>query len=250
MRNERLDHEPLDSPLLLEQSAELNALLRQHSEQIGDMMKLSSAKSSQVRDMVMNWSSDQAESIPAVDAFIGDIYSGLQVQAWSELDRSYAHRHLFILSGLYGMLRACDGIRPYRLEMGYKLPTGISMYAYWKAHADRLVQIIPNDTTHLINASSVEYTKALLPYTDLPVITPKFMTVSQKTGTPEFVTVHAKVARGAFARWIVQNQVESVEQLTKFAELNYRYDPARSSSTELVFVCKQFGGIGLSVRLT
>jgi cytoplasmic iron level regulating protein YaaA (DUF328/UPF0246 family) len=250
MRSERADYAPLDSPALRIQAVALAAIIKNHLDSVGDVMKLSPAKAAQVQKMWSEWSLDPATSIPAVDAFIGDIYSGLQVNKWSKDDREYAHKHLRILSGLYGMLRACDGVRPYRLEMGYKLPTGVSMYAFWKDASDKMLSVIPPETSHLINLSSVEYTKALLPYTDLPVITPKFLTVSPKTGEPEFVTVHAKVARGAFARWMIQERVESTDALKDFSDLNYSYDVSRSSENEPVFVCQEFGGIGLSVRLT
>lgn len=250
MRSERVNHAPLDRPLLHAQAAELGTIIANHLDAIGDMMKLSPAKTSQVQKIWTDWTLDPTTSIPAIDAFIGDIYSGLQVNQWSDEDRAYAHEHLLILSGLYGALRACDGIRPYRLEMGYKLPTGVSMYDFWKQQDKKPVDVIPVNTSHIVNLSAVEYTKAILPYSKLPVITPKFLTVSPKTGNPEFVTVHAKVARGAFARWLVQNRVESVGQLKDFADLNYRYDDAVSTDNEPVFVCQEFGGIGLSVRLT
>lgn len=250
MRSERVGYAPLDSPALEIQAAVLGAIIKNRLDTIGDVMKLSPAKASQVQEIWSNWSLEPATSIPAIDAFIGDIYSGLQVNQWSDEDRVYAHTHLLILSGLYGALRACDGIRPYRLEMGYKLPTGVSMYDFWKQQDKKPVDVLAPNTSHIINLSAVEYTKAVLPYTDLPVITPKFLTVSPKTGKPEFVTVHAKVARGAFARWLIQNRVESIDQLKDFSDLNYSYDASRSTEHELVFVCQEFGGIGLSVRLT
>ena len=250
MRTERVDHDPLDRPMLHVSAAVLAAVIKNRPAMIAKVMKLSPAKAEAVQRIWSNWSLDPAISIPAIDAFIGDIYSGLQVARWSDKDREYAHRHLLILSGLYGALRACDGIRPYRLEMGYKLPTGVSMYDFWKKADTQPVDVIPLETTCLVNLSAVEYTKAILPYTELPVVTPKFLTISPKTGKPEFVTVHAKVARGAFARWLIQHRIETTDKLKDFDDLNYEYDASRSTETEPVFVCTQFGGIGLSVRLT
>lgn len=250
MRSERVNHAPLDRPLLYVQAAVLGAMIANRLDSIGDMMKLSPAKTTQVQKVWTDWTLDPATSIPAIDAFIGDIYSGLQVNQMSDEDRAYAHEHLLILSGLYGALRACDGIRPYRLEMGYKLPTGVSMYDFWKQQDKKPVDVIPPNTSHIINLSAVEYTKAILPYTKLPVVTPKFLTASPKTGKPEFVTVHAKVARGAFARWLIQNRVRDIEHLPKFNELGYQYSEKLSKHDEPVFICSEFKGLGLSVRLT
>lgn len=210
-------------------------------------MQISATKSTEVKRLYVSWSVDPNAQLPAIDAFKGDIYSGLQVATWQEADRTYAQEHLLILSGLYGALRACDGIWPYRLEMGYKLPNGKSMYDFW---GGKLARAIVPETTHIVNLSAVEYTKALLPYVEQEVITPKFMTISPKTGEPTFVTVHAKIARGAFARWMITNRIDDVGRLRDFTELEYRYDAELSTAEQPVFICKTFKGIGLSVRLT
>lgn len=247
----RLPDEPaksLGSPQLLDQAKQLVAQYRELPlVTIADIMKISTQKSSDVHQMYNRWSTHPARQAPAIDVFIGDIYSGLQVQTWSYRDRIYAHKHLIILSGLYGAVHACDGIMPYRLEMAYPLPKGGSLYGFW---GDQIASVIPSDTTFIVNLSAVEYTKAVLPYVDKPVVAPKFLTISPKTGDPTFVTVHAKIARGAFARWLIQNKIEKMNKLPEFNELGYVYDPATSTPEQPVFICKQFEGLGLSVRLT
>jgi cytoplasmic iron level regulating protein YaaA (DUF328/UPF0246 family) len=238
---------PLGEPQLLESAEKLAGKYRKLSPvKLSTIMQISATKAADVQRMYGEWSADSAHQVPAIDAFIGDIYSGLQVQTWSVDDRAYAQQHLLILSGLYGGLRACDGIMPYRLEMAYKLPDGKSLYHFWN---DKIAALLPNPTSQIVNLSSVEYTKALLPYIDMPIITPKFLTVSPKTGEPVFVTVHAKIARGAFARWLIQNRVDTISELTQFNDLGYVYDAAASTPEQPVFVCQEFKGIGLSVRL-
>lgn len=247
MRTPQKQYTPLGSPALLPRAEELITLWRRASVvDIQSLMKVSEAKALDVKAMLDAWSADPQQQIPAVDAFTGDIYSGLQVQLWSSEDRTYAHQRLLILSGLYGGLRACDGVLPYRLEMGYRLPDGRSMYQFW---GDAIASLVPPETTSLINLSAVEYTKAVLPYTDLPVITPKFLTISPKTGQPTFVTVHAKIVRGAFARWLIQHRIEDIARLSEFSDLGYQYNPTVSTPDQPVFVCEEFGGIGMSVRL-
>ena len=239
---------PLSAPQLLAEATELAAIMRGLSPaELGKLMSISDKKAAEVRALYTAWK-ESSPGVPAIDAFVGDIYSGLQAQSWSAADRDYAHRHLLVLSGLYGALRACDGVLPYRLEMGYKLPDGRSMYQYW---GNTIASILPAETTLIVNLSAVEYTKTLLPYLpNIPVVAPKFLTISPKTGQPTFVTVHTKIARGAFARWLVQKQIDNVADFSTFDELNYRYDEAQSTPEQPVFVCQTFGGIGLSVRLT
>lgn len=239
---------PLGTPQLIERAKELAAEYQAlDTAAISQLMAVSAKKAEEVQVAFKHWDTDINKQVPAIDAFIGDIYSGLQVQSWSTDDRVYAHDRLLILSGLYGGLRACDGVMPYRLEMAYKRPSGASLYEYW---GDTVAKTIPARTAHIINLSAVEYTKAVLPYLDLPVITPKFLTISPKTGEPTFVTVHAKIARGAFASWLIKNRIDDVSDITNFLSLNYSYDESLSTPEQPVFVCQEFGGIGLSVRLT
>lgn len=236
-------------PLCLDEAQDIGRYLKSLSmSQIERSMQLSPAMASKTHDMIMAWSTDHATQSPAIDTFLGDIYSGLQVESFTQSDRDYANKTLFIISGLYGVLRALDSIQAYRLEMGYKLPNEPykNLYHFW---GDKIAKLLPSDRT-IINVSSVEYTKAVFPYLkDATIITPKFMT-RDASGQPKFVTVHAKVARGAFAHWLITHRVEDVAKLREFDELNYTYDPQASTDTEPVFVCDSFGGLGLSVRIT
>lgn len=240
---------PCSEPQLLAQAQELMRYMQTLSvaELVG-VMKLSEKKASTTHALLAGWKSDSTVARPALDAFIGDIYSGLQVQSLTDEDRHYAHTHLLILSGLYGGLRALDSVVPYRLEMGYRLPDERyrNLYVFW---GDTIARLVPNSMTHIVNLSAVEYTKVILPYLELPIIAPKFLTVSPKTGEATFVTVHTKIARGAFARWMIVNRIDDVARLIEFDGLGYMYDASLSAFEEPVFVCQEFGGLGLSVRL-
>ena len=114
---------------------------------------------------------------------------------------------------------------------------------------DALARQLPTNNV-VINLSAVEYTKAVFPHmsSDAQVITPKFMT-RNKSGEPTFVVVHAKIARGAFARWLIQRRIHDTADITKFTDLNYHYEASLSTPEQPVFICDTFGGIGLSVRL-
>lgn len=241
-------------PVLIKEANELAAYLKTFTvSQLQDAMKLSPAMAEKTHSLIESYDSQTSRTLPAIDCFLGDIYSGLQVQTFSQEDRQYANHHLFILSGLYGVLRALDTIQPYRLEMGYKLPAIPSLYTYW---GDKIAGALP-ESGLIINLSAVEYTKAIFPHfktieglKNAMVVTPKFLTVSPKTGAPIFVTVHAKIARGAFARWLIQRRIKTLDALKEFNDLGYAYDAKLSTVTEPVFVAKEFQGIGLSVRLT
>lgn len=218
-------------------------------KQIARLMAVSDKLAEKTYTMIIDWIDDPNWQRPAIDSFLGDIYSGLQVQSWSDSDREYANQNLQILSGLYGVLRPLDGIYPYRLEMGYKFPIDghKNLYQFW---SDKIAKTLPKSDP-IINLSAVEYSKTVTPFIDNSrFITPKFLTISPKTGQPTFVTVHTKIARGAFAAWMIKNRIESINDLNKFADIGYKYDPALSNPQIPVYVCEEFDGIGLSVRLT
>jgi cytoplasmic iron level regulating protein YaaA (DUF328/UPF0246 family) len=239
----------LHTPRFVNEAREINSYLRELSaDDIGSVMKLSSSLSSKTRDLIQDWSTKEGHLTAAIDCFSGDIYSGLQVADMNSDDRLYADEVLFILSGLYGVLSPLDGVFPYRLELAYRFPNERfnNLYSFW---GERVVARLPSQGI-IVNLSSVEYAKLILPFVDGErVITPMFYTISPKTGEPIFIVVHAKIARGAFAHWLIKTKTTSLEKIQEFKDLGYRYDPSLSKPLSPAFVCETFGGIGLSIRL-
>lgn len=242
------DARSYQQPQLINQARQLAVYIQSLSvEQLQSTMKVSTKLAATTHELWQQWTDKSDTQSAAIDSFIGDIYSGLQSASFAPEDRAYANDHLVILSGLYGGLRALDSIAPYRLEMGYKLPDEpyANLYRFW---GDSIAELIPPEHT-IINLSAVEYTKAVLPHIKNHVITPKFLTISPKTGEPTFVTVHAKIARGAFAHWLIKERVSSVDDLASFNAIGYEYDRDSSTTEVPVFVAREFKGLGLSVRL-
>ncbi len=235
-------------PSLIKEAKELANYIKSLSDnEIGSSMHLSKNLAKKTWYTWQSWDVKE-NSIPTIDAFLGDIYSGLRSNSFSNEDRLYANERLYIISGLYGILKALDNISPYRLEMAYKLPKEpySNLYKFW---GDKLVSKIHEDTL-LLNLTSNEYAKAILPYLgSRKIYSPKFMSLDQ-AGNPVFVAVHAKIARGAFAGWMIKNRIENTDQLDEFNLLNYHYSEELSTVKQPVFICNSFGGIGLSLRLT
>ena len=176
---------------------------------------------------------------PAALAFNGDTYQGLEAKTLTPEDLSWAQDHLRILSGLYGLLRPLDAIQPYRLEMGSRLKTrrGNSLYDYWGDTIAKAlnVQAAAVETDTLINCASQEYfgaadRKAL----KLRVITPTFMEI--KDDKPRIVSFFAKRARGAMARFMIENRITQVEGIKDFTSGGYAFDPDLSEGDKWVFL--------------
>lgn len=244
------DRHVLLPPMLLDKTKELVSYLKTLSEKdIVKVMKVSSKLAETTKGLLRSWTDEPRRQRAAIDSFLGDIYSGLQVASLTEQDRLYANDHLRILSGLYGILKPLDGIYPYRFEMGYKVPDPRyrDLYAFW---GTSIVDTLAKNET-IIDLSAVEYGKTVTNFIESArIVTPRFLTISPKTGEPIFVVVHAKIARGAFANWMIKNRIEDTIKLKSFTEIGYHYNERMSTPEVPVFICEEFKGIGLSVRLT
>lgn len=193
------------------------------------------------RDRFRAWQDEPAPDAvkPAVLAFAGDTYVGLDAKTLSADDLAWAQDHLRILSGLYGVLRPLDGIQPYRLEMGSRLKTrrGASLYAFW---GDRIALGLAGDaralgTGTLVNCASGEYFHAAQrPALGLRVVTPLFL--EEKAGRRSIVSFFAKRARGAMARFIVENRLSDPAHLRDFSADGYAFDPEASTPDSPAFV--------------
>jgi len=237
----------LTIPTFLDDATRLHAYVATLSTpQLTKSMHLSAKLAESVHQTYQQWGSGDASA--TIEVFRGDIYSGLRALEFTDDEKAFAQKHLKILSGLYGLLRPYDGIHPYRLEAAYTFPDAPyeSIYAYW---GDRLAKTLEG-IDEIINVTSVEYEKLILPYLkDISIVTPKFMTTMPGSDMPRFVAVHAKIARGAFARWVIKRGIDSIDNLHDFNDLGYEYDENLSTPQQPVFICCDFKGIGLSQRL-
>lgn len=181
----------------------------------------------------------QMEEKPAALAFAGDTYRGLEATSLDPDEMAWAQDHLRILSGLYGVLRPLDAIQPYRLEMGSRLETerGRTLYDFWSDRIARALAaqaaVIGADT--LLNCASLEYFGAVdLAALGLRVITPVFM--EDRAGGPGVVSFHAKRARGAMARFVIQRRLRDPEAISEFDTGGYRHCAAMSDPDRPVFL--------------
>ncbi len=237
----------MTQPELIEHSVELGKYLKSlNSETLAKIMKVSPDLAKEIKKLLDNWTETGSGAVMLT--FRGDVYSGLQANTFDREDIEYANSHLRVLSGLYGILRPLDAINPYRLEMGYKLPDikYSNLYKFW---GNRIADLIDKNEK-VINLTSGEYGKVITPKLNKEqIISPIFYTYNPKTRKNTTVAVHSKIARGAFAHWLIKHKANDKTDLTKFNELNYIYEPSLSTPNYPVFVCQEFGGKGLSMRL-
>ncbi|SUZ79004.1 uncharacterized protein METZ01_LOCUS31858, partial [marine metagenome] len=229
-------------PALVNESAKLvKTLIKKSPDDLGQLMHLSPALADLSAERYQDWEAEftTENSRPALLAFKGDVYVGMDVNRYNERDFTRAQKTLRILSGLHGVLRPLDLIQPYRLEMGTRLATdrGTDLYEFW---GDRITAILNTDleghrSRVLINLASKEYFSAIdESLLSARVVSPRFL--DEKNGKFKIISFYAKRARGAMASWLILNRVETPGSIVEFAEMGYRYAPDRSTSDEPTFV--------------
>lgn len=181
----------------------------------------------------------KAQERPAIRAFAGDVYRGFDAASAEEEALAFAQDHLRILSGLYGLLRPLDAIRPYRLEMGTRWsPSGDKLVAHW---GDKVAKALAADLKDegsglVVNLASNEYFEAVkgkLPRS-VRVIAPDFR-VRTANGV-KFQSFTAKVARGTMARWLCDERIADGAAIVGFDRDGWSYDAEGSSADKPLFV--------------
>ncbi len=173
-----------------------------------------------------------APARPALFAFAGDVYTGFEARSLDDAAIAYAQDHVRMLSGLYGLLRPLDAMKPYRLEMGTRwAPRRKSLYDFW---GDRIAAAVRADVADegsgvILNLASQEYFAAVLGKLDgVRVIDVDFR--EPGPDGPRFVSFNAKRARGMMARWLCEHRIANVEDMKGFDSDGYRFDKTESEA--------------------
>ena len=182
-----------------------------------------------------NTATDQNK--PAAFIFNGEVYRGLDINSLDLAALRRAQENIRILSGMFGLLKPLDLIYPYRLEMGTNWQVSAkvkNLYQFW---GDKIGQQLADELDEnetLINLASNEYFKAI-PKNAFknPIITPQFK--EYKNGKFTTVMMYAKHARGAMARYIIEQNLIDPEDLKLYNVDQYQYHESMSTPNEWVF---------------
>ena len=229
----KIDNLEYTNPIFLDKTSEINSVLKLKTP--SDLMKLQGI-SQKLSDL--NWKRNKdytdnhnhQNSRPAIFAFNGDVYAGIDVKTLSKEKINDLQKSLRILSGYYGILKPLDLIQPYRLEMGTKLPVNGSnnLYNFW---SDNITKSIVDDMAPdelLVNLASNEYFSAFDKNKfDGRIISPIFKDL--KNGKLKIISFYAKKARGLMVRYIVDNNVSDYDDLLGFNLGNYSYNASETT---------------------
>ena len=226
-------------PQFLDDSVKLNKKLKTLSrKKIADFMSISKELAELNYERNQNWNLPFTpdNSKQAIYAFTGEVFRGIDVNSLETDKIPLLQDRLRILSGLYGLLKPLDLIQPYRLEMGKKLKVGRAENLY-KFCGDKIADALNDeleDANFLINLASSEYFKVInQKVLKVPMITPVFKDF--KNGQYKTIMTFAKKARGLMVRYIIDNNITTIDALKKINIEGYRFDENISTETEIVF---------------
>ncbi len=175
---------------------------------------------------------------PAIFLFTGGTYSGLSAKSYDSQTLHYAQKKLRILSGLYGVLRPLDEIQPYRLEMGTdtKNLIGKNLYDFWETELTNFLnnEINSSNSKILFNLASKEYFSVINKNKiNIPIINFDFKTRSGSIY--KNIGMQIKKMRGSMAKYIIQNKIESLEELKNFSFNNFKFEKLISDTNTFLF---------------
>lgn len=182
----------------------------------------------------------KAPERPALFAFAGDVYVGLDAATLEEPAVVFAQDHLRMLSGLYGLLRPLDRMRPYRLEMGTRwAPRRARLTDWW---GDRIARMLTEDVASegsgvVLDLASREYWAAVEGRLPSAV---RVIAVDFREGPDRrFASFAAKRARGMMARYLVEHRIDDPDAMRGFDSDGYQFQRDGSAPDRWLFVREQ-----------
>ncbi len=173
----------------------------------------------------------------AILAFNGDVYEGIDKKNYDEKDFNFAQKHVVILSGLYGLLRPLDSIKPYRLEMGTSFKNIKffikNLYEFWE---DKITQVInENPAKTIVNLASQEYFSAI----NSKKINKQIVEIifqEKKNGILKTIGINSKKARGLMTNFAIKNKISNPQNLKEFCQEDYRFNSTLSNDKAWFFI--------------
>lgn len=196
-------------------------------------------------EAVSNWQLFEAHAtvtnhngLPAAAAYDGIAYKYLRAIDFTPDQWHEAQQRVRTIDATFGLVKPLDCLVPHRLDFTSKvsLEGTKTVYAWW---GDTIARQLEKEAEGLIiNTASAEYYKTLAKYLSAhtQVIHCDFKIVTK--GRLLTQGTWAKMARGACARYVVTERVETADDLKGFNYLGFEYRKDLSSDNSYVFVCE------------
>lgn len=227
------------TPKFIDEAAFIQSYLKEKSPKyLSDLMEISQKLADENWERNQNWKAKPSakESAPAMFAFTGEVYRGLDAKTLDKKAVDYLQKNYRMLSGLYGLLKPSDKIMLYRLEMGrsFEFEHYKNLYEFWREKVTEQLNSELKSKDLILNLASSEYSKVLdKKKLNAPVI--DFDFYEMKDGKLKTIVVYTKHARGLVVRFCAETQAKTLNDVKAFNLEGYRIDEELSTKTKLVF---------------
>ncbi|REC49842.1 MULTISPECIES: peroxide stress protein YaaA [Chryseobacterium] len=228
------------TPKFIEQSEFIHSYLKQKSPKyLSELMEISAKLADENWERNQKWKAKPSakESAPALFAFTGEVYRGLDAKTLDKDAVDYLQKNQRILSGLYGLLKPSDKVMLYRLEMGrpFEFDEYKNLYEFWREKITEQLNSEMKKNEILLNLASNEYFKAVdRKKLNHPII--DFDFYEMKEGKLKTIVVYTKHARGLVARFCAQTNAQTLDDVKAFNYEGYLINEEKSTENKLVFV--------------
>lgn len=227
------------TPEFIEEAAFIHSHLKEKTPKyLSELMEISTKLADENWERNQKWNAKPKtkESAPAMFAFTGEVYRGLDAKTLDKKAVSYLQKNYRILSGLYGLLKPSDKVMLYRLEMGrnFKFDHYKNLYEFWREKITEQLNSELKSKDLILNLASNEYFK-VIDKAKLKASVIDFEFYELKEGKPKTVVVYTKHARGLVVRYCAEHQVKTLNEVKGFNLEGYLIDEKLSTKTKLVF---------------
>ncbi|MGG5207905.1 peroxide stress protein YaaA [Chryseobacterium sp. MIQD13] len=227
------------TPKFIEEAAFIQSYLKHKSPKyLSELMEISPKLADENWERNQKWKAKPMakESAPALFAFTGEVYRGLDAKTLDKNAVDYLQKNYRMLSGLYGLLKPSDKVMLYRLEMGrhFEFDQYKNLYEFWREKITEQLNSEMKKGEILLHLASNEYGKVI----DRKKLNHKvidFDFYELKDGKLKTIVVYTKHARGLVVRFCAETNAKTLNDVKAFNYEGYMIDEEKSTDTKLVF---------------
>ena len=176
----------------------------------------------------------EKEGVCGLLGYDGLVFKNIKAEEFSKEDFEFANDNIKILDAFYGIVNPLDEVLPYRLEMQYPIKIeDKNLYKFWN---DKIYNKLYSEDNVIVNLASEEYAKVVRKFLKEDDIFIDIDFKVYKNGKLKTLATLAKIARGQMVKYIVENKINSPEDLKNFTFDNYKFSHNLSSNRKFVFI--------------
>lgn len=174
-----------------------------------------------------------AATYKALSLFDGLMYRNIKRKDLTKEEIKYFAENVFITSSFYGIINVFDEISEHRLDFMQSIKiNNVSLKNFWRQDFDSFVE----KEEVIISLLSSEFEEVFSKEVREKFI--KIVFIEEKNGERKIHSTISKKARGKFLSHLVENQIESLEEIKNIEFDNYKLEKELSTERKLVFVAR------------